>query len=252
MENQIKKIQEWIKEKVEHTNTKGVVVGLSGGIDSAVIACLATAALGADKVIGVLLPCDSSEDSITDANKIVTQLGIKAYKLDLTNKFKTFKNLFGEETLPFVNANMKSRLRMCSLYAFANQFNLLVCGTTNKTESLTGYFTKYGDGGVDIEPILNVYKTDVYKMASLLNVPESIINKKPTADLGTYASDEDEFSAIVKEPITYEEIDNIFKHLIDGEDVDISLYSKEKVKGVLDLMEKSSHKRLMPEGFEEF
>ena len=250
MENEIKNIQNWIKEKVENTKTDGVVLGISGGIDSAVIAYLATNALGKDKVMGVLLPCESSENSLTDAQKVVNALGIKAFKVDLTNKYKGFKNMFGEETKTFANANIKSRLRMVTLYAFANQYNMLVIGTTNKTEALTGYYTKFGDGGVDIEPIADFYKTEVYKMAEILGIPEEIINKAPTADLGITSTDEEEFSKVIGEPITYKEIDMIFQHMVDGEDIDMSNISKTKIKGVLDLMFRTEHKRNTPSSYE--
>ena len=250
MENEILNIQNWIKEQVEQSKTTGVVLGISGGIDSAVVAFLAAKALGKEKVIGVLLPCESSENSLTDAQKVVGALGITAYKVDLTNKYKGFKDMFRDETKTFVNANIKSRLRMVTLYAFANQNNMLVIGTTNKTEALTGYYTKFGDGGVDIEPIADYYKTEVYKMAEILGVPESIINKAPTADLGITSTDEEEFSKIIGEPITYEEIDMILQVFVEGEDIDLTNVSDIKKKGVLDLMSKSEHKRNTPPNYE--
>ncbi|MDD3988177.1 MAG: NAD(+) synthase [Candidatus Omnitrophica bacterium] len=251
MENEIKNIQNWIKEQVEQAKKDGVILGISGGIDSAIIAFLATQALGKEKVIGVLLPCESSEDSLIDAQNVVSALGIKAYKVDLTKRYQPFKNLFGaDETKAFVNANIKSRLRMTVLAAFANQNNMLVIGTTNKTELLTGYYTKFGDGGVDIEPIADFYKTEIYQIAEVLGLPESIINKAPSADLGITSTDEEEFSKIIGEEITYEEIDKIFKHVIEGEEIDISNISQVKVKGVLSLMYNSEHKRNTPPIYE--
>jgi NAD+ synthase len=247
IEQEIVLIQNWIKVQVEQTRTNGVVIGLSGGIDSTVVATLAVNALGVNCVRGILLPCNSSKESITDGWLIAKHLGLKmVYKEDLLKPYKYFHNMFGDKTKSSTNANIKSRLRMIVLYMIANEFNLLVIGTTNKSELLTGYYTKYGDGGTDIEPIADFYKTEVREMAKLLKVPEHIIHKAPAADIGITLTDEEEFSKIIGESITYDEIDAILKAAIDGDEDMPKNISKIKIAGIMKMMQNSEHKRNTP------
>jgi len=184
--------------------TKNVFIGISGGIDSAVTAFLCVKALGKKRVFGVLMPYGRQSD-IADSISVVNQLNLKYFQKDIkpiVDQFKIADN-------KFTVANIMSRIRMTILYAYANQKNGLVMGTTNKSEMTVGYFTKFGDGGVDFEPIAGLYKTEILKMAKLLNVPPNIIIKKPTAGLWNNQTDEDEFG------FTYSDLDNFLqgKHL---------------------------------------
>ena len=250
MKEEIRRVQNWIKEQVTNTRVDGVVLGLSGGIDSTVVAYLAVGALGADKVTIAILPCESSTNSEEDAMKVIKALNLKyAIRKDLSKSYSTLKDLFGESTKTFVNSNIKSRLRMITLYAISNQLNRMVIGTTNKTELFLGYYTKYGDGGVDIEPIVDYYKGEIYEMAKELGVPESIINKVPTADIGITLTDEEEFSKIIGEPITYNTIDSILKAALDDGEMP-ELVTHKQTNGIMTLMGKTEHKRNTPPFYE--
>ena len=182
---QIRKIEQFITDQVEQAGAKGVVIGISGGIDSAVVAFLSVGALGKGKVLGVMLPSHTTPDNNeNDANQVVKVLGIEHVRIPISDIIDAFgKNLpeFKEGGLP--KANLQARIRMCILYYYANLKNYLVSGTTDASENFLGYFTKYGDGVVDVEPIIKVTKSDLKVMAKELGVPESIIkrNRHPTS-----------------------------------------------------------------------
>ena len=182
---QIRKIEQFITDQVEQAGAKGVVIGISGGIDSAVVAFLSVGALGKGKVLGVMLPSHTTPDNNeNDANQVVKVLGIEHVRIPISDIIDAFgKNLpeFKEGGLP--KANLQARIRMCILYYYANLKNYLVSGTTDASENFLGYFTKYGDGAVDIEPIIKVTKSDLKAMAKELGVPESIIQKKSSPNL---------------------------------------------------------------------
>lgn len=249
MKEEIKRVENWIKEQVAVAKSDGVVLGLSGGIDSAVVAYLAVQALGKDKVKVIILPCESNPNSEEDAMKVAKALGIGAMKKDLNATYRCMKGMFGPETKEYVNSNVKSRLRMVTLYAVGNQYNYMVIGTTNKTELFLGYYTKFGDGGVDFEPIADFYKTEIFEMAKELGVPNDIIVKKPSADIGISDSDEDEFSNIVGEKITYKDIDFILKAALEGEEMPDYITHKQ-TDGIIKLMAKTEHKRNTPPFYE--
>ena len=206
--------------------TKNVFIGISGGIDSAVTAFLCVKALGKKRVFGVLMPYGRQSD-IADSISVVNQLNIKYFQKDIkpiVDQFKISDN-------KFTIANIMARIRMTVLYAYANQKNGLVMGTTNKSEMAVGYFTKYGDGGVDFEPIAGLYKTEILRMAKFLNVPPKIITKKPTAGLWNDQSDEDEFG------FTYGDLDNF----LQGKHINPEIEVK-----IQDLIKNSEHKRHLP------
>ncbi|MBU2599913.1 NAD(+) synthase [bacterium] len=266
-------ISQWIKTKVEEAKAKGVVVGLSGGLDSSVVAALVKKALG-DNVLGLIMPCQSNPIDEEDALLVVSRLNLKIEKvsLDVTysklletlpfgNKLalanlkpKLLETLpFGNklalanlkpkllETLPFGNklalANLKPRLRMLILYYFANSLNYLVAGTGNKSEIMAGYFTKYGDGGVDILPIGGLLKTEVRALAKEFNLPKKVLEKAPTAGLWPEQTDEDELG------LTYHDLDEILKRLESNE---ITNLPQKLVIKVKKLVEISQHKRMLP------
>ena len=185
--------EKWLRERLDEAGADGIVLGLSGGIDSSVLAALACEALGREKVLGVIMPCHSVAEDEADARLLAENADIDFIKVDLTEVFDSMlKNIGIEEINSLVKSNMKARLRMMTLYAAAQSKNFLVCGTSNKSEYETGYFTKYGDSGVDLMPLANFLKRDIRVLAKILNVPEKIIEKAPSAGLYEGQTDEND------------------------------------------------------------
>lgn len=231
-----KRIVSWIRKQVKDSGAKGIVLGLSGGIDSSVVACLCKEASAGRKVLGLFLPCNSHHQDLKDAFLLAKQLGIKTKRVDLSRIYGSILKV-----LPAANklarANLKPRLRMLVLYYFANKLNYLVCGTGNKSELLAGYFTKYGDGAVDILPIADLYKRQVRELARELKIPENIISKHPSAGLWPGQTDEGEMG------LTYSELDDILER-IDERKAQVKV--KAKVEKVKKMIKRSEHKRQGP------
>ncbi len=181
---------DWLRKCVKESSTSGLIVGVSGGIDSALVANLIKEAFP-NNHLGVIIPIESSSSDVVDAQLLVDQCGINHTTTDLENVYHAFKSVVDYKK-PASLSNMKARLRMIQLYALASENNYLVVGTDNKCEWYTGYFTKYGDGGVDIAPLIHLNKAQVYEMAKSYNVPDSIIKKSPSAGLGSHLTDEEE------------------------------------------------------------
>ena len=196
------KIVSWIKDQVNISGAKGIVLGLSGGIDSAVVAALCKKAVGRDKVLVLFMPCNSHPRDLKDAKLVAAKLGLKSRLVDLSGVYNSFLKVL-PPAAGLALGNLKPRLRMCTLYYFANKLNYLVCGTGNKSELLVGYFTKYGDGGVDILPIADLFKRQVRTLARELKIPQGVIDKPPSAGLWKGQTDEGEMG------ITYNELDDI-------------------------------------------
>lgn len=157
---------------------KGVVVGVSGGIDSALVAYLSVEALGADKVLGVLMPSSTTpKTDVQDAIEVCRRLGISYDIHSIDSLFSAFKALLRKDADRVTEGNLKARMRMCILYWYANSMGKVVIGTDDKSENTLGFFTKYGDGGVDFNPIGDLYKTEVREMSKMVGIPESIILK---------------------------------------------------------------------------
>lgn len=222
----------WIKERVTGAGAKGGVVGISGGVDSAVVAALMKIAYP-DNTLGVIMPCHSNPKDTEYGHLVVKELGLEFLETDLSQVFDSMLATLktSKENNNMAIANLKPRLRMTTLYYYAASKNYLVIGTGNKSEILTGYFTKYGDGGVDIEPIGNLLKGQVYQLAKHLNIPEAIIQRAPSAGLWDNQTDEEEMG------ISYRELD---KYLSTQE-------GSENVTEIIDkLVAKSKHKRELP------
>lgn len=235
----VETIARWIRIQVEQAGAEGVVVGLSGGVDSSVVAVLSKKAVG-DRVLGLIMPCGGSSMDEDDALLVASQFGIKTERIDLGVVCGGML-----EVLPPGNklalANLKPRLRMLTLYYYANNLNYLVAGTGNKSEIMVGYFTKYGDGGVDILPTGGLVKSKVRELAGEIGIPKEIIDKPPSAGLWQGQTDEGEMG------ITYEYLDKCILALESGitEDIDAPILSK-----VENLIKVSAHKRALPQIFE--
>ncbi|CAK7032545.1 MAG: NH(3)-dependent NAD(+) synthetase [Peptostreptococcus russellii] len=209
---QIDKTIEWIKEMVEKAHCKGVAVGVSGGIDSAVVAYLIKEAFP-DNSVGVIMNIKSNPQDKEDGMKVIDGCNIEYLELTLDEPEKLIldqvtdqlkeKNIYSEESLKMTDANLRARVRMGALYAVANNLGYLVAGTDNAAEMYTGYFTKYGDGGVDMLPIANLPKSEVYEWAKELGIHEDLINKAPSAGLWEGQTDENEMGT------TYNYIDMV-------------------------------------------
>lgn len=224
----------WIRQQAEQAGAQGLVVGLSGGVDSAVVAALCQRAFP-HACLGVIMPCYSDPQDREDARLVADTLGLTVQEVDLSPVFALlYQKLTGEEYggqkgLPI--ANLKPRLRMITLYYFANSQNYLVAGTGNKSELTMGYFTKYGDGGVDILPLGDLVKTQVRELARYLNVPEPIIAKPPSAGLWPAQTDEGEMG------ITYAQLDAVILGQAPSPDL---------AQEVARRKELSQHKRSLP------
>jgi len=188
----IDEIVDWIKIKVINANAKGLVFGLSGGIDSAVIAALSKKAFSEDS-LGLIMPIHSDPRDEEHALLVANALNLKTIKVDLGGTYDSFlKSTNSEYENKLANANIKPRLRMTALYYFAQNNGYLVAGSSNRAELEVGYFTKHGDSGSDLLPLGNFVKSEVRELAKALEIPDIIINKPPSAGLWTNQTDEEE------------------------------------------------------------
>lgn len=242
------RIIDFIRKETRKAGVDGAVVGISGGIDSALAAALTVKALGKDKVLGIHMPesgLTPSEDS-KDAKTLADWLGIEFQTIDISGVILAFMAAIPESESAgrLCIGNLKARTRMSLLYFHANKMNRMVIGTGNKTEILLGYFTKYGDGGVDLEPIGGLYKTDVWELSRILGVPDPLISKRPSAGLWAGQTDEAELG------ISYLKVDEVLKRLEQNEDPETILntlgISAEQLNSVINRIKRSEHKRNAP------
>ncbi len=200
MQKIINDCKEWIKNQVESAGASGVILGLSGGIDSAVVSVLARQALGHNGTFGIIMPCHSIKKDEEDAKLTAEKFDVPYKIIDLSEIFDGILKLIGDVPI-LAQSNLKARLRMSVLYSVAQAKNFLVCGTSNRSEFYTGYFTKYGDAGVDLMPLANFLKREVREVAKILGLPDEIINKAPSAGLYEGQTDESDMG------FTYEILD---------------------------------------------
>jgi len=249
-EEETERILEFIRRVVENSGASGVVLGLSGGVDSSLTAVLCVKALGRERVLGVLMPTNfTPREDVEDALELAETLGIRVETVNIDEIseafFKCLKVDRSDPKARIPMANIRARIRMVILYYYANLRNYLVAGTRDRSESLIGYFTKYGDGGVDFMPICHLYKTQVRELARHLGVPERIAYKPSSPQLypGHKATDEI--------PIDYGKLDLILAGLFDlkmePEEVSKAVEVPLKVvEEVLHRFRKTMHKRMLP------
>lgn len=244
-------IEEFITDVLEKADADGALVAMSGGIDSSTVASLAVRALGKENVKALILPSESNRASAReDAVAHAKSLEIEYTVIDIERIVRLFVDKAGinfdsESSEKITVGNTRVRTRAVLNYMFANAENRVVLGTGNKSEALTGYFTKYGDQAVDCNPIGDLYKTEVRELAREIGVPEKIIEKPPSAGMWDGQEDEEEIG------IPYETLDKVLEKCIEGKaqpetvahDVGVSA---EGVRRVIELHRKSEHKRKIP------
>ncbi|HYB79810.1 MAG TPA: NAD+ synthase [Thermoplasmata archaeon] len=241
----VETIHQFLRAHALGEGADGIVVGLSGGIDSALVARLARDALGAAHVLGVLLP-DASfpEPLLRETEEYATSLGIEFRTVPIETVESAYRSLLPELADRVSLGNVKARIRMTVEYAIARERHRLVAGTGNKSELLLGYFTKYGDGGVDLLPIGDLYKTDVRAIAEQLDLPAVVRERPPTAGLWEGQTDEEELG------ISYHDLDQILnglEQLRSPEEIaELTGFSLERVRSVDERVLQFRHKRRMP------
>ena len=246
-EKETERITKFIRESVYNAGFSKVIVGLSGGIDSATSCCLAVKALGAENVLVGLFPFGNLyKEGLEDAKILINHLKIPSSSVKsvdikpLVDPIITFDPQMDKLRC----GNIIARMRMILLYDLAKKMNILVLGTENKTEHLLGYFTRFGDEASDIEPIRHLYKTEVRRLAEYLHIPENIIYKAPTAGLWEGQTDEGEFG------FTYEEADQILRLFIDKKlaalEIEAAGFKREVIAKVLDHVKRNKFKHELP------
>ena len=225
----------WVHDRVIEGGGRGVVFGVSGGVDSAVIAALAQRAF-AERMLGVLMPCHSDPQDAADGALVAEHVGVPFVTVDLTPTFDVLARSLGAASPGALQsrlalANLKPRLRMTALYALANELGYFVVGSSNRSELAVGYFTKYGDSGVDLLPLADLVKHEVRELAHSLGVPQRIIDKPPSAGLWDGQTDEDDMG------LSYDELDACLLTGLSSEDVRLKVAA---------MHAGSEHKRALP------
>ncbi len=241
-----RKILEFIRKTVRGASANGVVVALSGGVDSAAVGALCVKALGPDKVLALLLPSEHTpKGDEEDARDLADSWGVRCVRILIHDVTKAFLHAAKSEGSRVARANVDARTRMVMAYYFANTLGYLVAGTGDRSEVLLGFYTKWGDGGVDFLPIAHLYKTQVRELAAHLGVPRSVAQKPASPQLwpGHRATDE--------LPADYDRLDVVLHCLYDlrtgpAEAAKRAGVSASVVERVVEMHEKTEHKRRMP------
>lgn len=243
-------ISAWLRFHMDQVGASRLVLGLSGGIDSAVVCALCTMATGPSRVIAAIMPIHSHPEDMRDAESVANAYEVIPRLIDLAPAYDALLAAMPEDGAAGLEdanvspesqsirrhlalANVKPRLRMTTIYSLANRYNGLVVGTGNKTELSIGYFTKYGDGGVDLLPLADLDKTAVRGLAREIGVPQPVIAKAPSAGLWEGQTDEAEIG------VTYDELDRTLAALHGGNGT-IDQITMDRVSG---LIAASEHKR---------
>lgn len=233
-----------LREEVEKAGFKRVILGLSGGLDSALSLYLAVKALGRDRVIAVRMPYrTSSSSSLEDAQAAIDDTGVESVTIDITPQIDAYFQRMPDASR-LRRGNKMARERMSILYDLSVDYRALVLGTSNRTELLLGYGTQFGDQASAINPLGDLWKTQVYQLAAYLNVPEQIINKPPSADLWEDQTDEQEIG------FRYVDIDRFLHFWIDCQYTKEQLrklsFSNELIESVMKRVKRNQFKRTMP------
>jgi len=234
----------FIREEVTKIGFKHAVVGISGGVDSSVSAYLSARALGGENVWGLIMPYKTSNpDSVADAKEVVKRTGIKTETIEITPMVDSYFEKFpGADNRR--RGNVMARQRMVVLYDKSAEHKALVVGTSNKTEFLLGYTTLWGDMASAINPLGDLYKTQVWQLAKFLGIPESIIDKPPSADLWAGQTDEDELG------FTYREVDKLLYLMVDKRFTVAELveagYEEVFIRKVFSIIQRTQYKRRLP------
>ena len=237
-------IESFLAESISKSGASGLVFGLSGGIDSAVIAHVCAKSLK-EKTLALIMPDSrvSPKEETEDALHIVDKLGLDYKLIDISSIHSQFANILEPEEKSL--GNLRARIRATLLYYHANLKNYLVIGSSDKSEQLIGYFTKFGDGSADVLPIVSLYKTQIRGLARHLGIKESIIQKKSSPHLWKGHIAEEEIGA------SYEEIDSVLHCMADKNMSPDAIHTtaqidKDKIEKIYQLYKKSEHKRIMP------
>jgi NAD+ synthase len=239
-----KVLTKFIHSEITRAGFSKAVVGLSGGVDSALSCTLAAEALGPENVLAVRMPYEtSSPDSLEHAQLVIDKTGVQSMTIPITSMVEPMLDMIPEEE-SIRRGNVMARQRMIVIYDQSMAFNGLVVGTGNKTEILLGYTTLYGDSACAINPIGDLYKTQVRQLAREIGVPDVIVDKPPSADLWVGQTDEDELG------FTYEEVDKLLYELIDQqkspEDCVQAGFDENFVRDVIERVRRNHYKRVMP------
>ena len=234
MKNEINLVVDWIRNYVEISGAKGVVIGNSGGKDSAVVIALCVKALGKENVLTVAMPCSSITQDLEDAILVADTFGVRILTVDLSSAYENLcleiEGSITNELISEASINIRPRLRMIALYSIAQQHGLLVAGTGNACEQFIGYTTKWGDNASDFNPIAEFNVSEVLEIGKILGVPDKVLNKAPNDGLGS-GSDEEKIG------ITYKEIEEYIKTGKTG-----NLTSMEKIEK---MHKQTEHKRTL-------
>ena len=234
----------FIRSEITRAGFSRAVIGLSGGLDSVLACTLATEALGAENVLAVRMPYKTSNpDSLSHAQMIIDKLGIRSLTIPITEIVQPLMDRYPAAS-QIRQGNMMARARMIVLYDQSEEFHGLVVGTSNKTEILLGYSTQYGDSACALNPLGDLYKTQIRQLASAMDVPSEIIQKPPSADLWVGQTDEDELG------FSYHDVDQLLYLMVDQryspQDCIEAGFSKDFVDNVVRRIQRSHYKRVMP------
>jgi NAD+ synthase len=240
-----RRIVRFVVDMVDRAGAKGVVVGLSGGIDSSAVGALCVRALGKDRVVGLVMPSATTPaEDVTDAKGLASSWGIELVEVDISGMVDAVVSGVAVGGTRISRANVQARMRMVILYYAANSRGMLVAGTGDRSEEELGFFTKFGDGGSDFLPIAHLYKTQVRSLGRYLGLPQKIVEKQASPQLWPGHTAEEEL------PTGYEKLDLFLSAVDVGKSVELAAeragVSLKAAKDIMAMRERSEHKRMQP------